>query len=822
MDKAHILKHLTSLYWQRWMFVCLILTAPLALHAQCPPRTTQGTDFWVMFLSNIDPENSLSLIAASEYDNTVIQVYNHNTNWDTSITLVNGGVVEIPISHANGHSDNQGTTITGGLHITTSLPISLYASNFRMSSYDISTILPTTALGTSYITQTCTEFPEEEIGFVATEDSTEVTVQLRQPNETRNITLQRGHSHQIRRSNLSGTTITSNSKPIAVFQGHRCTPVGDCNACDHLYEQVLPELLWGKLFMLIPTIGRTNGDLVKVTAWEDSCTLTLDGEILTTLAAKESYAFTLPSDSAKLLRSSKPVLACLYLKGFECSIDSIGDPSSVIIPPVEQGLQRVTFAATNTTTTTQHYTNIAVRSDDVPYMELDNHSIDSAFTATLGGYSYAQLAVSPGLHTLSNANGPFVSHFYGLGIAESYAYIAGMATIDLSYRILCEDDQTSGMAVLHTFCQGDTGHFRVTHPEKEVRADWLVDSQIVAYDTNTLNYQFTTPGRHIVSAVYDACDTLFSYVLIHPAYDILTIDSFCFNTTYQWQGLVFDSMGLYSRTYSSVLGCDSTLWLNLVVIPRPQVTINQHIDCHNGTNTLSIDLAEATGSPVLWSSTPTDTLLSGHEEDVSVTVMPYTDPTTYHLAVDYRCPFVEDIPLSPVVWPQADWEIQPTLLTHEHPWFDAYDLTPSVDSRRWFVDGRQLGTTLPHLQYTAPHDADSLLIMLIVEKGSCTDTLRHTLSYNHADIWSPNAFTPSGETDNRFIVIINEGKAEDLYIYTRKGQLMAHFDDPIPQWDGTHEGKPCPQGTYVYLLRYHLDRQTSRTLTLTGTVTLIR
>ena len=773
-----------------------------------------------MFLSNIDPDNSLSLIAAGEYANTVIHVYNHNIGWSTSVTLTNGGVIEIPISHANGYSDNQGTTTTGGLHITSTHPISLYASNFRMSSYDISTILPTGALGTSYITQTCTEFPEEEIGFVATEDSTEVTVQLRQPNETRHITLQRGHSHQIRRANLSGTTVTSNGKPIAVFQGHRCTPVGDCNSCDHLYEQVLPELLLGKLFMLVPTVGRTNGDLVKVTSWEDTCILTLDGEPLTTLAARESYEFTLPSDNARLLHASKPVLVCLYLKGFECSIDSIGDPSAVTIPPVEQGLQRVTFAATNTVTTTQHYTNIAVRNADVPYMELDSTSIASAFTTTASGYSYAQLAVSPGLHTLSNINGPFVAHFYGLGKAESYAYIAGMATIDLSYRLYCEDDQTIGFAMLHTYCQGDTGHFTITHPEREVRTDWLIDTLMVAHDTNRLSYVFDIPGRHTVSAIYDSCDTLVTYVNINPSYDSLTTDTICFDQTYHWQGQDFDSTGRYSQTYPNIFGCDSTLWLDLTVTPRPQTTIEQLTDCHNGTYRLNVDLAEAVGSPIHWSSTPADTLLSGHEGDSSVTVWPTADPTIYRLDVDYRCPFSESIVLSPLEWPKADWVILPELLTYEHPWFDAYDRSKSVDSRQWFVDGQQLATTQPHIQYTAPHTADSVLVMLVVEKSTCTDTLRHTMPFSHAAVWAPNVFTPEEETNNSFAVIINEGEVEDLNIYNRSGMLMAHFNSPTAQWDGTHDGKPCPQGTYVWLLRYRFGNQSSRTLT--GIVTLIR
>lgn len=777
-----------------------------------------------MFLSNIDPQNSLSLIVAGEYANTLVHVYNHNTQWETTVELTNDSVVTIPISYANGYSNPQGTTTTGGLNITATHPISLYASNFRMSSYDITTILPTAVLGTRYMAQTYAEvgFPEEEIGFVATEDSTEITVNFRQPNETIHVTLQRGQSHQIRRSSLSGTTAISNGKPFAMFQGHRCTPVGMCDACDHLYEQVLPELLWGKQFMLIPTVGRTNGDMVKVTTWEDTCALTLDGEPLATLAARESYEFTLPNANAQMLRASKPVLTCLYLKGFDCSVDSIGDPSAVIIPPVEQGLQRVTFAATNTTTTTQHYTNIAVHNADVPYMELDGHPIDSAFTATSSGYSYAQLAVSPGLHTLSNANGPFVSHFYGLGIAESYAYIAGMATIDLSYRLYNDDHNTSGMALQHTYCQGDTGHFSIAHPERQVRADWLVDSQFVAHDTCAISYVFNTPGAHVVSAIYDLCDTLFARAFVDSSQDILDVDTICFDSTYQWQGHYYDSTGLYSQTYQNVFGCDSTRRLDLFVVPRPQMTIDRQIDCHSGIYRLDVDLAEASGCPLQWHSSPPDTLLWGHEGDGVVTVMPHADPTIYSLDVDYSCPFTETFALAPVEWPHADWTIRPAFLTNEQPYFDAYDLSQSVDSRQWIVDGQLQATTQAHLQYTALHSADSVYLMLIVEKSTCADTLQQTLPFSHAAVWAPNAFSPEADNNNRFVIVLNEGVAEDFRVYNRSGVLVAHSDGPAPEWDGTHHGTPCPQGAYVWHLRYRRNDNPDQLHTLTGTVTLLR
>ena len=50
---------------------------------------------------------------------------------------------------------------------------------------------------------------------------------------------------------------------------------------------------------------------------------------------------------------------------------------------------------------------------------------------------------------------------------------------------------------------------------------------------------------------------------------------------------------------------------------------------------------------------------------------------------------------------------------------------------------------------------------------------------------------------------------------------MAQFDGLTGSWDGTHEGVPCPQGTYVYYIRY-MDNHDAAWKTVKGTVTLIR
>lgn len=112
--------------------------------------------------------------------------------------------------------------------------------------------------------------------------------------------------------------------------------------------------------------------------------------------------------------------------------------------------------------------------------------------------------------------------------------------------------------------------------------------------------------------------------------------------------------------------------------------------------------------------------------------------------------------------------------------------------------------------------------MLIVEKSTCADTLQQTLPFSHAAVWAPNAFSPEADNNNRFVIVLNEGVAEDFRVYNRSGVLVAHSDGPAPEWDGTHHGTPCPQGTYVWHLRYRRNDNPDQLHTLSGTVTLLR
>ncbi|MBP5547740.1 MAG: gliding motility-associated C-terminal domain-containing protein [Bacteroidales bacterium] len=891
--------------------------------AQCPSGSTQGRDFWLMFLQNgidllveVDGEWQpmtwdFSLIAAAEPGTTVV-VENPRTGWDTTVTITSSGEAVIPVPNY-GYTLGRYAT-NQGLHVTATNDIALYASNYAMHSYDIATILPTEVLDTTYMAQTYQSgvssgfqrFNGAQIGFVATEDSTILTMTMicdrgiyyGPAGTVITQTLQRGQTFTLQALSLqsfSGMRVTSNGKPFAMFQGGTCLNVPfDNGTCDHLYEQTVPSRFWGRRFVVVPTAPRLQGDKVLVTM-SDYGFVKLDDEEAIVLNEGETYEFEISSSSAHIIETSQPAYVCLYMKGgFDygyavydtMSLTHFGDPSAVTIPPVEQGVYSTRFHAFSTDVSWLHYVNIAVLTEDTSYMMLDGQPIGVAFSPMIRRigwsadhtsvdtiyyeYSYAQLEVSPGSHILSNSHGQFVAHFYGLGDAETYAYIAGMATRDLTRHLFVNDVDVTFNPGTVTACLGDTALFRFEGASEIENIEWLVDNDQVHYGDTLFQYAFTQTGRYRVDAVLgDVCDTMTAFVNVrfstdtiiatichgsvyrfgnrdldsagvytltshdHFGCDSLTVlelsvvdfpyyevfDTFCPNTAYWWHGKQYYGSGDYVDTLYGVNGCDTVATLHLTAAQQPEVSISVIGGCDEYR--LSV---EGDGMYLLWSSVPVDPDLDGQRSNRIIVVSPM-EPTQYTVTVahdsTYDCPSETSLLLTPPHGTTAQMQVIPPMVTTEHPAFDAFDLSEGATERRWYVDGELVGTE-QHLHYLVTSDKDSVILMLVSGYGICLDTAIVVIPVMRISLWVPNTFTPDEET-NRLFAPVGEGIISgELFVYNRQGLLVCHKNDYRDGWDGTYRGITCKQDSYVWHLIYRtadapqIDRRAS------GTVTLLR
>ena len=197
-----------------------------------------------------------------------------------------------------------------------------------------------------------------------------------------------------------------------------------------------------------------------------------------------------------------------------------------------------------------------------------------------------------------------------------------------------------------------------------------------------------------------------------------------------------------------------------------------------------------------------------------------------HSSYTYRGQHGEDSTLtfSVIIEGQADADfvMEPGTASVENHIIRLSDHSRHSIDREWFIDG-VLYSTEGVVHYDYPIDHDSVSVTLVaISALNCNDTLSQTIYLQQPSIWVPNAFTPEEATNNLFCIKEDNILTEEVFIYTRTGIPIAHFDGMTECWDGTLDGRPLPQGVYVYFIRYTTIYEPLNPIVKKGTILLIR
>ncbi len=839
-----------------------------------------GNDFWFTII----PPGAHYLIAAGD-SGTVVHVTKPLGTTHLTDTIDASGIAVFEIYNIifpNGYGHPSTSCVSNAtLHITSTDEISLYATSYGGSSGDMCIVFPTSALGCHYIAQTYTttlglgmqantwDFCAV-IGIAAPYDNTIITLtSLDDGGYSDSVMLQAGQSYHFRSARsgtLAGVKVISNGKPFAMFQGNENVFIPhDCPSGDQIFEQATPVSQWGQKHIVVPPLHQIGGERVLVTALENDCQVTLDGIHIDTLSRGRTTEVEISSNQAHMLETTSPAYVGMYFKGGSCS-GGIGDPSSVTIPPIEQGINYIRFLAKNSGQTHNHYINIATWSSDTVSMFLDGSSIAHHFVTLDSTFSYARLTIDSGYHTMSCSNGRFIAILYGLGNGtyESYATVAGMSTSIVS-RLWVNGVEVADSSMLSYICSGDSTHLSVTTNNSiSVPITWIIDGLTLPNRNNRVTIMLPT-GEHNVTAIIDnGCDTLYGHLFVKSdtvqnhvtlcdnhtwTIDSLVLadsglyyipqidsagchymlalqiskvsanfvqeeDSLCFNSIYHWHGQTLDSAGTYLDTIIASNGCDSVVALTLHPIAKPDYTLQIYSDCHKGNYTLFTDLSTL-GIPFSWKTadtvSTTDTLF-----------LHPSKPTRCILNIEYKCPLNDTIILTPIHQIEARLNVIPEIMTYDRPYADAYDITRDPHERQWLLDGILQNSQSQHITFGASPDADSIHICLVASNGYCSDTTMTTIPVSRFALWTPNTFTPNQEPNNFFFIVSQQIIQQELFIYNRLGLLVYHTTQPKLGWDGTSHGQPCPQGSYTWLLRYTLITAPRQQQQAVGTLTLLR
>jgi hypothetical protein len=413
------------------IFGAAMLLTQVTTRADSPD--SKGTDFWVMFNSNLGTP-ALTLFITGDVATTGT-VAIPGLAVTTPFSIVPGTVTSVPITATAAMVTADGTE-NKAIHITANAEVTVYGLNRIQATTDAYLGLPTDILGTDYIVLTYTGLggAGSQLGVVATANVTTVTITPSVTTGARvvgvpyNVVLNQGQAYQLRNNtantDLTGTLITSD-KPIAVFGGNQCAnvPVG-VSFCDHLVEEIPPTNTWGKSFVTMPLATRTLGDTFRVLASSNNTSVFVNSVFKALLNKGQKYEQIITGPAT--ITADNPVLVAQYSNG--TSFDGVtSDPFMMLIPPFEQFLNGYTVT-TPASGFALNFINVVAPSAAVGSTTLDGVAIPAAGFTPIGasGFSGAQRAVSLGSHRLAGPL-PFGVFVYGFADFDSYGYPGGLA-----------------------------------------------------------------------------------------------------------------------------------------------------------------------------------------------------------------------------------------------------------------------------------------------------------------------------------------------------------------------------------------------------------
>ena len=598
-------------------------------------RSTEGTDFWFGFMEGRNDNNNVHYIeiTVTAREETKFSVFfgKSSVAYETKTVSENNSVqIRIPSNLAEATGSE--TIQDRGIHLVAEKPVNVYALNWDRNSADVAVMYPIESLGKAYFTMCYTPRVDNDVQhgrnseflIVASKDTTVVKITPSVVTDNGKpagvpfvITLHKGEVYQVQSMNqrnlagqgdLTGSYIESD-KPIAVYSGNFSTTIPaeqGAGGYDHLYEQVPPIQTWGREYYAVPLLSR-RADRYRVMASEDNTTVIIGNQPQITLNKGQFYEFLLESNQYSRIASNKPILVAQFSQSNstdEYFTGGDGDPFMIILSSVSQTKNDVTFVAYNSSQITNYYVNIVVRTIDKDNMMLDGELIGFHFKPFAGtDYSYAQLKIYSGTHTLRNLDSErgFLAYVYGYGGYESYGYGVGFnldLVLDLGQTINFQGDTLIR-------CTGDTIVLDAgPYFDKYLWNTGDTTQKLIVTKQNWYRAKGTT---------VDGCeqsDSIFIFLSETKKPDIGPDKQACepFSVTldpgkyagYVWSTgsieptIEVNKTGLYSVATYDKFGCPTRDTMKLTVFPVPKITMTENsLSCGSKSRTLNLKFENA-------------------------------------------------------------------------------------------------------------------------------------------------------------------------------------------------------------------------------------
>ncbi|MBC7426161.1 MAG: gliding motility-associated C-terminal domain-containing protein [Bacteroidia bacterium] len=542
----------------RPLLILLLFLSSLNLSAQ---KTNSGTEFWLGFMGNFDStysgkKDSLRIyISASTNSKVVVRI--PLKSYSASYFVPKDSVIAVSIPLHLGYINTTEVIEKKGIVVTSDFPVSLSAMNLLYATTDASIVLPISNIPRSpkYISgHPASTYNSNAFLLVANEDSTQIDITpISNTNGGKpagvkfSILLNQGEVYQLLGSSMTGSIVqVTNNKKLVMFSGDKCSAY-PCGACDHQYEQVMPEEVLDTSYLVSPHFGHRNGYYVRIVPIDTFTNIKVNGKLYSNVSRKKPLELNVNSEDTALYISGDKKFHCLqFMKGAGCNgyyNASYGDPSMVTCLSAKYFGERSLFSTVNSGNLRDHFVNIIIKTTSKNNVYLDNIKIDSSEFLLFQGakkYSYAKIKLQLGQHMVECSDG-HLAYCYGLGYYESYLYLAGfnLPNFDFEFK-----DSTLRLDCKNTKIYK---HFKAKSDKNLKKVTWYFgDGQTAVGDP--VNHTYTLLGDYIVKAVAEdfkgVKDSFSKKISINwPVFNPLTDKIGCGNDTviFEERNIFFDN-----------------------------------------------------------------------------------------------------------------------------------------------------------------------------------------------------------------------------------------------------------------------------------------
>jgi gliding motility-associated-like protein len=439
-----------TIYYSGILFLTLFLAVPAA------GQTNEGTNFWFGFMQHRDVgQNSKAVIITSKHNTSGtirIPLQSFQQNFTVSANSVT--IIQMPVITENTASE---VIEDRGIQVVSDEPVSVYIHQYHAMRSDATLVLPVSSLGQEYYAVTYQGLLDQGVVYpsefllVGVEDTTHISVTVSDQTKagkpagtTFQVILNPGETYQVQAGkgtgDMTGSYITGDKK-FSVLAGAAWTqvPTG-CDFRDNLLEQMLPVSTWGKQFISAP-FAHMSYDLFRVIASENNTVVTVQGLTTQQYTLQAGQFAEYKRSEATFISATKPVMVAQFLIGSNCSgYAPLGDPSLLVLNSIEQIRDTVTLYNSHFEAIVENYINLVMKTVDVAGTIFDGAPVTSVGTvqtvAANPAYSYVQVKVNEGAHTIISQGCGVIASAYGYGNVESYAYGGGASFKPLSAKSL--------------------------------------------------------------------------------------------------------------------------------------------------------------------------------------------------------------------------------------------------------------------------------------------------------------------------------------------------------------------------------------------------